>query len=367
MSSQATRRPNSLLQEQTTVDMDVHLFGGFTGITIDDVAPYISTPAENHLRHPSKFPFPTNGWNRSMGGKIKSVSFENAEQLNRQLCVELGVDYPVLNAMSYLPKMPQADLAVELMRGFNDAVIAKYLDEYDHFRGLITIATQKPAEAAEEIDRLADEDQIVGLYIATGGPMYPLGHPRYDVMYDAAQDNDMAIVYHGHFGAFNQDFPRQHHAVNNMFTVHPLAHAWDQMLTVASLLGEGTPAKFPDLNFVFVEAGIGWVPYMMFRYNKEYAIRRSEVPLLEKTPEEYIRDQFYFATQPLGEPNDYDDLALVAQALGADSIMFSTDFPHWDFDNPETIDRFFRQTFSEEELDRIFSGNAREAVPRLNI
>lgn len=365
MSSQASQQRSTLMEEFTTVDLDVHLFGGFSGITIDDLAPHISKPSENHLRNPSKFPFPTNGWNRSMGGKIKSVSFENADELNEQLCVELGVDYPVLNAMSYLPKMPQEDLAIDLMRGFNNVVIEKYLDEYDHFRGLITVATQQPDKVAEEIDRLADEDQIVGLYIATGGPMYPLGHPRYDVMYDAAQDNDMAIVYHGHFGAFNQDFPRQNHAANNMFTVHPLAHAWCQMLTVASLLGEGTPAKFPGLNFIFVEAGLGWVPYMMFRYNKEYGIRRSEVPLLEKTPEEYMRDQFYFATQPLGEPNDYEDLKKVVQALGAECIMFSTDYPHWDFDNPETINRFFRRTFSDDELEMIFSGNAIEAIPRL--
>ena len=40
------------------------------------------------------------------------------------------------------------------MYAYNDYLMEHYLDHYDHFRGLISVATQKPEKAAEEIDRL---------------------------------------------------------------------------------------------------------------------------------------------------------------------------------------------------------------------
>jgi predicted TIM-barrel fold metal-dependent hydrolase len=128
---------------------------------------------------------------------------------------------------------------------------------------------------------------------------------------------------------------------------------------VTSLIANGTPAKFPDLEFVILESGIGWVPYLMSRLNREYSTWRSQVPLLEKMPEDYIRDQFYFGTQPLGEFNDRSQMADMIDLLGPESIMFSTDHPHYDFDNPESIRAFFSH-LSEADQRAVFGENAIE-------
>jgi predicted TIM-barrel fold metal-dependent hydrolase len=349
---------SSVLEDATVVDTDVHVG---RGISADDVAARLDEPHRSRLTKSSHGAFPSSGWDREMGGKIPRRQFDGARELDEQLCQGLGVDYPIINTTSRLPKIPDEDFAVALMSAYNDVLVDKFLDENDSFRGLLTIATQRPEEAAAEIDRLGDEDQVVGLYIATGGPMYPLGHDRYDIMYEAAQDHDLAIAYHGHAGAFMTDFTRQNQAASNFFTVHSLAHVWDQMFTVASLLGNGTPEKFPDLTFTFLEAGLSWFSYMMYRYNKEYRMRRSEVPLLKKSPEEYMRDQFYVASQPLEEPNDPENLRHVIEGVGIENIVFSTDYPHWDFDSPETVSSEFSNAFSEAERQQVLSGNAAEA------
>ncbi|MFB6161654.1 MAG: amidohydrolase family protein [Haloferacaceae archaeon] len=340
------------------VDTDVHVG---RGIGLEDVASRLDEPHRSRVHDASHGVFPSSAWDREMAGKIPRRQFAGADELVEQLCDKLGVDYPILNTTSRIPKLPDEEFAVALMRAYNDVLVEEFLDEYDAFRGLLTVATQRPEAAAAEVDRLGDEDQVVGLYVATGGPMYPLGDPRYDVLYEAAAEHDLTVAYHGHAGAFMTDFPRQNQAVSNFFTIHPLAHAWDQMLTVASLLGNGTPAKFPDLNFAFLEAGLGWFAYMMFRYNKEYRMRRSEVPLLDRSPEECMRDQFYVATQPLEEPDDPADLRHVIEAVGTENIMFSTDYPHWDFDNPETVAAQYGAAFSEAERRRVLAGNAAEA------
>ena len=44
----------------------------------------------------------------------------------------------------------------------------------------------------------------------------------------------------------------------------------------------------------------------------------------------------WFTTQPIEEPHQPDEFRLLLDDLGMDDrIMFSTDYPHWDFDAPD--------------------------------
>jgi predicted TIM-barrel fold metal-dependent hydrolase len=358
MATQEAIGAENLLQERTVLDVDVHLGGA---IDYEDVGKYLDEPYKSRLLNASgPTPLPYSGWDRNSGGKIDedSHSLADAHELNERLCEDFGVDYPVLNTLSWIPRLPESDFAVEIAKAYNNVLFDKYLDEYDHFQGMVTIATQRPEKAAEEIDRIGDEDQIVGLYIATGGPDKPLGDPSYDVMYEAAADHDLPVVYHGHVDAFLTDFPRQNQALETYASVSTLGHPWAQMLTMTSLIEQGTPEKFPELDFVFLEAGLLWAAYTAFRLNKTHSMQPNASPLLEKSPEEYIRDQFYFGTQPLEEPDDPGMLDQVFDLVGPESIMFASDFPHWDFDNPATVTDIFDRSLDDAELDRVLHGNA---------
>ena len=132
------------------------------------------------------------------------------------------------------------------------------------------------------------------------------------------------------------------------------------MLTLTSLIANGVPEKFPDLNFVLLEASLSWLPGMMAKLNREHGQWTSEVPLLEKSPEQYIRDSFYFGSQPLGELEDKRHMEQLLEILGPESILFSTDYPHYDFDNPSTIDKLL-DDFDKEDRDKILYKNAADA------
>lgn len=349
------QREQESLKDTPIVDTDVHL-----SISPEEVAKYTDEPFKSHMTNTGYSPLPSSGWDRNLRGKVEHYSVQSPEDVQNVLCEDFSIDYPILNPTSKLPRLPQTDLAVELMSAYNDLMIDQYLDEHDHFKGLAAIATQAPDKAAEELDRLGKEDQIVGAYIATTGPNPPLGDTEYDIMYRAAEDNDLDIAYHGSGGAFMFEFPRQNQSFEKFIEVHTMAHTWSQMMTLSSLIVNGTPVKFPDINFSFLEAGIGWIPMMMFRLNKEYSIRRSEAPLLEKSPEEYIRE-FYFATQPLGEANNSTHMQQLIDIVGPDSLMFATDYPHWDFDHPEALDKHLSNRYDVENRDKVLHGNAAEA------
>jgi predicted TIM-barrel fold metal-dependent hydrolase len=356
--SQARDQPH--LENSIIVDSDVHIE---STDQLDEIAKYIDNRADRRAAETlDRVGVISDSWDRYLDEKIRELSASGPEDIRQDLCEDFHVDYPILNAIPVFldVRIPQRSLAAPLMRACNDWFIESYLDEFEESYGLASITTLDPEAAAEELDRLGDEDQIVGAFVLNSEQYPPLGDEKYDVMYQAAQDNDLTIAYHSASSGFQFGFPRIAESVNTYFETNMLAHSWAHMLTMTSLMVNGTPEKFPDLDFVFLEAGVGWIPYMMYRLNTIYSKRRSEAPLLQKSPEEYIRDQFYFGTQPLEEPQNSAHLQQLIEMVGSDSLLFCTDFPHYDFDHPGAFDNYLA-SFPSDRRASVLGANANRA------
>ena len=62
---------------------------------------------------------------------------------------------------------------------------------------------------------------------------------------------------------------------------------------------------------------------------------RTEVPYCRRPPSEYVWEHVAFTTQPLEEPPDDACCGPVIEACEPpDTMCFSSDYPHWDFDDP---------------------------------
>lgn len=85
---------------------------------------------------------------------------------------------------------------------------------------------------------------------------------------------------------------------------------------------------------------------------------RGEVPHLKLRPSEYLRRNFWFTTQPMEEPEKPEHLRQMLDWMGWDRILFASDYPHWDSDDPRYA---FKIRMSETERRGIFVSNA-EAV-----
>jgi len=93
---------------------------------------------------------------------------------------------------------------------------------------------------------------------------------------------------------------------------------------LANLVFSGVLERFPTVKFVSVESGIGWIPF--FLESLDYQLEESApsvVDQLSLRPSEYFRRQvygcFWFESTSL-EP--------VIDVLGADNVLFETDYPH---------------------------------------
>ena len=95
----------------------------------------------------------------------------------------------------------------------------------------------------------------------------------------------------------------------------------------------------------------------MWRLDMEFRSCREDVPWLTRMPSEYIKEFVRFTTQPLEVPQDPQDLVKLLSLIGAqDILMFSSDYPHWDFDSPD----FALKGFPDDWRPRIRFENARE-------
>jgi len=83
-----------------------------------------------------------------------------------------------------------------------------------------------------------------------------------------------------------------------------------------------------------VEGGLAWAAALGWRLDRQWKKLKQEVPALKRAPSEYIRTNVWFTTQPIEEPEPRVQLAEAIEWIGWDRVLFATDYPHWDFDDP---------------------------------
>src|SRR6201999_2874450 len=85
----------------------------------------------------------------------------------------------------------------------------------------------------------------------------------------------------------------------------------------------------------------------------------SSVP---RRPSEVIRSHIAFTTQPFDEPEAPAMLGQLLDQLGMnDRIMYSSDYPHWDFDDPDRV--LSGKALTPELRAKIGSENALRLIP----
>ena len=257
--------------------------------------------------------------------------------------------------------MDDDELKLLCVRAYND-----FLREWaaaDH-RRLITIMAMPFWDvdaAVAEIERGAEAGHQGILF--TGEPQrfgLPfLGDPHWDPFWAAAQGARLPIHFHIGSGDMSTSFQPDRIAATS--TAATYAYTSTELflkngLQVADLITCGVLPRFPDLKFVSVESGIGWIPFVLEAADHSYLEarpgRRSEWEML---PSDYFRRQVYACywfetvapTKLLGE-------------IPVDNILFETDFPHPTclFGNVRERIAVSLATASASDREKILWGNA---------
>jgi predicted TIM-barrel fold metal-dependent hydrolase len=107
------------------------------------------------------------------------------------------------------------------------------------------------------------------------------------------------------------------------------------MSSVVSLICHGVFERFPRLKYVLAECGFAWAVDVMWRLERDWKAQREEVPWVKKHPFEYLESNVRFTTQPFYEAEKREQIEAVLEVIRAEkTLLFSSDYPHWDFDDP---------------------------------
>jgi predicted TIM-barrel fold metal-dependent hydrolase len=151
-----------------------------------------------------------------------------------------------------------------------------------------------------------------------------LGDPALDPLYATVVDRGLTLSVHEGLGVRGPTIGSDRFA--GFATRHACSHPMEQMAAMTSLVLEGALERHPSMHVAFLESGTGWLPYWLARLDahREW-LRDTECAALSLSASEY------FARQCVISSEADDDLVGIAVAhVGADHVMWASDFPHPD-------------------------------------
>jgi predicted TIM-barrel fold metal-dependent hydrolase len=245
-----------------------------------------------------------------------------------------NVAYAICLPLSGVGGQLNLELGAVLATAVNDWQVAEWLDVDSRFRASISVAFEDPASAVSEIERRANDKRFVQVQFS-GRPHEPMGRRKYWPIYEACAKHGLHVVSHA-FGSYGQ--PITGAGWPSFYLEEHVGPSQSMEANIVSMVFEGVFEHFPTLKVISAENGFGWMPTLMARMDTAWQLLGSEVPHLKRPPSEYVREHVYACTQPMEEPHSPRQFFELLEQYGemVDHILFASDYPHWDADEPDT-------------------------------
>jgi predicted TIM-barrel fold metal-dependent hydrolase len=258
-----------------------------------------------------------------------------------------------------IPALEDAAFATELARARN-AWVAEYCSENPaRLKGTAVLPQQDIAAAVSELKRAVKELGFVGVSLLPNLRGRHMGDPYFFPIYEEAQRLNVPICVHMFLGRYGSEATGTMR-VDKFFYSHLFGHAFEQMIALAVVCGEGLLDRFPRLRFVFLESGCGWLPYWLYRLDEHYEVLGNQVPALAMKPSKLLeRGQLYFSCEA-----DESEIPHVIDTIGDDSIVFASDYSHFDSRFPGASEPIVNHPkLSDATKRKILNDNARRLYP----
>ncbi len=212
--------------------------------------------------------------------------------------------------------------------------------------------------AVKEVKRLAKDHkarcvQITPFPSDLGLPDYQ--DKRYIPLWKTIEESGLAIMNHLDVRAAAWDlFRRDPTPQKGIFT----GMAWAPLAeSICFWILTGTLEKYPKMKVIFVEPGLGWVPWFFEFLLDPRMHQHYEFPGVKKPPSETFRQQCgaTFMYEPKGLKAFYD-------YFGPECLYWSTDFPHpatcWPNSRQQVVSQFKEAGIPDKDRVKITSTNA---------
>lgn len=273
--------------------------------------------------------------------------------MQRQHLDYYNIGMGVLNPSGGGSDMRHPGLSAAYCHAINDWQIDMFVAKDPRLRASVVVPYSNSPLAAKEIELRSGDPHFVHvlMYSRTGDP---IGNQRYWPIYEAAEAANLPIAIHA-FGY--SGYPVTSSGWPSSYFEEMFGHSPSCQAVITSLVIEGVFERFPKLKVVIIEAGVAWLASLTWRLDANWRKLKSETPHLKRAPSEYIREHIWITTQPIEEPESREQLLETIEWIGWDRVCFSSDYPHWDFDDPMLA--LPLNKLSQDQRKRFLGANAR--------
>ncbi len=268
----------------------------------------------------------------------------------------IGIDYSILfpTPLLTLGLQPSPDVEVQLSTAYTRWLIQDVLPGADRVKLLVYLPFNDPDASLRVVREFGDLPNVHG-FMVTSVRFAAVHSNVYAALYAELQERGLPLAFHAAYNWTESSLA----LLDKFISVHALGFTFSNMIHLTNIVVNGIPERFPGLKLIWIESGLAWVPFLMQRLDNEFLKRTSEAPLLTRLPSDYMREMYY-ATQPLERavrPNQVKTLEAAFELMdGENTLLYSSDYPHWDWDPPSAI--YDLPFLSEEAKRKILGGNA---------
>ena len=259
-------------------------------------------------------------------GRVRAGGWDPCARLKDQAFDQIRAEvlYPTLGGSAWLT----GNVALEqaCCRIYNDWMIAFCSVAPQRFWGLAMISLWNIEAGVRELERCRKaglRGALIGLMPADE---LPYGAEHYEPFWAACQDLKMPVSMHINTGPGRRNFVPQQRS--GLMPDGAAGHKWDCMKAVGNMVAAGVFERFPGLNVVLAEAGVGWLPFFAQEFDYYQATFTQNVSRLGRQrdlphhPSVYLKRQVFgtFISDKVG--------CKLLPDFGADTFMWSNDYPH---------------------------------------
>jgi predicted TIM-barrel fold metal-dependent hydrolase len=249
--------------------------------------------------------------------------------------IDAAVVYPSIGL--FVPFLPAlgAEGSAAACRSYNEWLAGWCDHEPSRLAGVALVPLGDIDLAVREA-RFAHEAGLIGV-LARPNHLYGrnLGDPDYDELWAACAELGLTVSVHEGMGLAAAAGPT---IGGDRFTGfaarHALSHPMEQMAAMASLVLDGALERHPELLVAFLESGTGWLPYWLARLD-------DHIDWL--TPERPSATELFERQCVISSEADDDCIAMVVEHVGAEHVLWASDFPHPDALYPGAPEAFLTE------------------------
>lgn len=263
-------------------------------------------------------------WRLAGGMAATNVSAVGEHVLDRW-----DISIAICNCLYGVQLVFNEDMAQAFARAVNSWVAREWLDRDPRLRASIVAPLQNVEYAVDEIERCAADGRFVQVLVLVMGEA-PLGRRQFWPVYAAAERHGLPLCIHA---GSSYKHPVTSVGWPTYYTEDYVSQTQGFQAQLASLICEGVFAKHPRLKVVLAESGVTWLPGFLWRFSKFWRGLRSEIPWVDRSPLEIVREHVRLTIQPFDAPDEPGRIERLVDQLGSDEmLLFATDYPHWQFD-----------------------------------